>query len=143
MPIVVGVSGTQCGIVPVFRGVTQERKTKRINRRCCVPKSLPPLVALAATIAHELNNPLAAISNLHYLIETSDDLNRAHEYAKIAWPKIVEARLEKARTLVFRQLLPPTRSRLRHKKAPEPRSRKRGLRGRYAPPSCQWGHTVS
>jgi signal transduction histidine kinase len=39
---------------------------------------------MAATIAHEINNPLAAITNLLYLISTAEDLNAVKKYNAIA-----------------------------------------------------------
>ncbi|HYX54483.1 MAG TPA: histidine kinase dimerization/phospho-acceptor domain-containing protein, partial [Candidatus Limnocylindrales bacterium] len=39
---------------------------------------------LAASIAHEINNPLAAITNLLYLISTAQDLEAAKKYNSIA-----------------------------------------------------------
>jgi signal transduction histidine kinase len=39
---------------------------------------------LAATIAHEINNPLAAITNLLYLISTAQDLDAVKKYNAIA-----------------------------------------------------------
>ena len=39
---------------------------------------------LAASIAHEINNPLAAITNLLYLASTSKSLDEAKKYATIA-----------------------------------------------------------
>ncbi len=40
---------------------------------------------LAASIAHEINNPLAAVTNLMYLLENLTDLNpSAREYARLA-----------------------------------------------------------
>jgi signal transduction histidine kinase len=39
---------------------------------------------LAATIAHEINNPLAAITNLLYLISTAKDLEAVRKYNSIA-----------------------------------------------------------
>lgn len=39
---------------------------------------------LAASIAHEINNPLAAITNLLYLISTADDLDAVRKYNAIA-----------------------------------------------------------
>lgn len=39
---------------------------------------------MAATIAHEINNPLAAITNLLYLISTAEDLAAVRKYNRIA-----------------------------------------------------------
>ena len=39
---------------------------------------------LAATIAHEINNPLASITNLLYLISTAKDLDSVKKYTSIA-----------------------------------------------------------
>ena len=39
---------------------------------------------LAATMAHEVNNPLEALSNLIYLIENSTSINDAHSFGRMA-----------------------------------------------------------
>jgi signal transduction histidine kinase len=39
---------------------------------------------LAASIAHEINNPLAAITNLLYLVSTAEDLATVRKYTSIA-----------------------------------------------------------
>lgn len=43
---------------------------------------------LAASIAHEINNPLAAVTNLLYLINTAKNLEDAHKYANMAQDEV-------------------------------------------------------
>jgi len=43
---------------------------------------------LAASIAHEINNPLAAITNLLYLVNTSKGLEEAHRYGAMAQEEV-------------------------------------------------------
>lgn len=43
---------------------------------------------MAASIAHEINNPLAAITNLLYLVNTSKGLEEAHSYGAMAQEEV-------------------------------------------------------
>jgi PAS domain S-box-containing protein len=52
------------GVVLVFRDATKERKTQEAMRQT---EKLASAARLAASVAHELNNPLAAVTNLIYL----------------------------------------------------------------------------
>lgn len=52
------------GVVLVFRDVTHERKSQELLRRT---EKLSAAARLSATVAHEINNPLEAVSNLIYL----------------------------------------------------------------------------
>ena len=47
-------------------------------------KSWPPPDRLAQTIAHEINNPLEALTNLIYLSTHSDDLHQIQEFLQQA-----------------------------------------------------------
>lgn len=78
------------GVVLVFRDATQERKSQDLLRRA---EKLAAAARLSATVAHEINNPLEAVSNLIYLAkvvpgipaEQKEQLTMAeHELARVA-----------------------------------------------------------
>jgi PAS domain S-box-containing protein len=52
------------GVVLVFRDATHERKSQEVLRKT---EKLAAAARLAATVAHEINNPLEAVGNLLYL----------------------------------------------------------------------------
>jgi len=56
--------GRLVGVVLVFRDATAERKAQELLRKT---EKLAAAARLAATVAHEINNPLEAVSNLIYL----------------------------------------------------------------------------
>ena len=74
--------GRVCGVVLVFRDVTREREAQAALRRA---DRLMVAGRLAASVAHEINNPLEAVFNLVYLA-TNDP----------ATPKEVREQLGKA-----------------------------------------------
>jgi PAS domain S-box-containing protein len=57
-------AGRVCGVVLVFRDVTRERESQAALRRA---DRLMVAGRLAASVAHEINNPLEAVFNLIYL----------------------------------------------------------------------------
>jgi PAS domain S-box-containing protein len=59
------------GVVLVFRDATFERKAQEVLRRT---EKLAAAARLAATVAHEINNPLEAIGNLIYITKRMDGL---------------------------------------------------------------------
>jgi len=56
--------GRLVGVVLVFRDATSDRKSQEILRKT---EKIAAAARLAATVAHEINNPLEAVSNLVFL----------------------------------------------------------------------------
>lgn len=69
------------GVVLVFRDVTQRRRMQESARKS---EKLAAAGRLAATIAHEINNPLEAVTNLLYLARTSESPGLAQNYLAAA-----------------------------------------------------------
>lgn len=63
--------GRIVGVVLVFRDASKERKSQEILRKT---EKLAAAARLSATFAHEINNPLAAVVNLVYLVKGMPDL---------------------------------------------------------------------
>ena len=60
------------GAVVTFRDITESRLAETALRRS---EKLAAVGQLASSIAHEINNPLEAVTNLLYLMRTADDLD--------------------------------------------------------------------
>lgn len=69
------------GVVLVFRDVTQQRLAEESARKS---EKLAAAGRLAATIAHEINNPLEAVTNLLFLARTADSFEAAKLYLSSA-----------------------------------------------------------
>jgi PAS domain S-box-containing protein len=63
--------GKVVGVVMVFRDATTERKSQEVLRKT---EKLAAAARLAATVAHEINNPLEAIGNLIYISKGTEGL---------------------------------------------------------------------
>ncbi len=86
------------GVVLVFRDVTQARLAQTALLRS---EKLATVGRLAATIAHEINNPLEAISNLLYLVQSAPSLETARQYAASAEGELARAAHVAQQTLSF------------------------------------------
>jgi PAS domain S-box-containing protein len=62
------------GVVLVFRDVTAERKAQEVMRKT---EKLAAAARLSATVAHEINNPLAAVVNLIFIAKNMPDTSPA------------------------------------------------------------------
>ncbi len=75
-------AGQVSGAVIVLRDVTEQRQSERTLQSA---EKLASIGRIAASVAHEIHNPLDALGNLLYLIEHSDSLNEANKtYVRLA-----------------------------------------------------------
>ena len=91
----------------------RDRLAEREQAQEALRKSEKLAVAgkLAASIAHEINNPLAAVTNLAYLIATSSSLEEAKRYATLAENELARVTEITTQTLRFyRQQTRPVRT---------------------------------
>jgi PAS domain S-box-containing protein len=79
-PIMSG-TGEMIGVVLVFRDVTEER---RMRAALVASEKLAVAGRLAASIAHEIHNPLDSVANLHYLLEQEANPLKRAEYLRLA-----------------------------------------------------------
>ncbi len=63
--------GQLVGVVLVFRDASSQRQSQELMRKT---EKLAAAARLAATVAHEINNPLEAVCNLVYLVKTRTGL---------------------------------------------------------------------
>jgi PAS domain S-box-containing protein len=91
-------NGQRTGAFAMLSDVTLLRKTEEALR--CNEK-LITAGRLAATISHEVNNPLEAVVNLLYLMKSEGMSAQAHEYLDLAEKEILRVSAITRRTLGF------------------------------------------
>ena len=69
------------GITVFFRDITANKQAATALLRS---EKLAVVGRLAASIAHEINNPLESVTNLLYLVRGSDDVAEIHRYIDTA-----------------------------------------------------------
>ncbi len=74
-------AGDRIGTVVVFRDITRERKTQEA---LIANEKLAVAGRLAATIAHEIHNPLDSVSNLLYLMRNGADEAESKQFMEMA-----------------------------------------------------------
>jgi two-component system, chemotaxis family, CheB/CheR fusion protein len=72
----------------ILLSLTDMTKRKKIEAALIQAEKLAIASRLAATIAHEINNPLEAITNLLYLASTGDDATASKSYAAQALEEV-------------------------------------------------------
>jgi signal transduction histidine kinase len=90
---------TDEGIAVFFRDVTQRRKSDHALRQS---EKLAAAGRLAASISHEINNPLESVTNLLYLIELEENLSpHVREYLRTAQAELTRVSHIATQTLRF------------------------------------------
>ena len=79
-PIMSG-AGKMIGVVLVFRDVTEERQ---VQAALVASEKLAVAGRLAASIAHEIHNPLDSVANLHFLLAQENDPVKREEFLRLA-----------------------------------------------------------
>lgn len=74
--------GEITGAINCFYDISERKRTEEVLRRS---EKLAALGRLAATMAHEINNPLEAVTNLLYLIEKDGSMSaKSRQHLKLA-----------------------------------------------------------
>jgi PAS domain S-box-containing protein len=91
-------SGRIVGAAKIARDITQQRKTEQALH---TTERLASVGRLAATVAHEINNPLEAVVNLVYLARHSDSWGEVRQYLAAADEELVRISHLTKQTLGF------------------------------------------
>jgi PAS domain S-box-containing protein len=98
-------AGQLTGVVMVFRDVTMERRTRAT---LVANEKLAVAGRLAATIAHEIHNPLDSVGNLLYLLQNDPDDAEAKHFLKIAQSELARVtQISRAMLSLYRESKAP------------------------------------
>jgi PAS domain S-box-containing protein len=89
------------GVVRVMGVLADITHRKQAEESMLRAEKLAVAGKLAASVAHEINNPLAAVANLLYLITLSDTTEAAHARARDALDELMRISLITQQTLKF------------------------------------------
>lgn len=98
-------AGQLTGIVMVFRDVTLERRTRAA---LLASEKLAVAGRLAATIAHEIHNPLDSVANLLYLLQQDPNDSEASHFLEIAQSELARVtQISRAMLSLYRESKAP------------------------------------
>ena len=98
-------AGEITGIVMVFRDVTMERRTRAA---LLANEKLAVAGRLAATIAHEIHNPLDSVANLLYLLQHDPQDSEAKHFLEIAQSELARVtQISRAMLSLYRESKAP------------------------------------
>jgi len=98
-------AGDLTGVVMVFRDITMERRTRAA---LLANEKLAVAGRLAATIAHEIHNPLDSVANLLYLLQNDPDDGEAKHFLDIAQSELARVtQLSRAMLSLYRESKAP------------------------------------
>ncbi len=92
--------GKTTGVVLVFHDVLEKRKAEQALRRS---ERLATTGRLAATLAHEIHNPLDTVGNLLYLMEHSVDTEAVRQYIELAAQEVARVTQMTRHMLAFQR----------------------------------------
>lgn len=95
---VYGPDGVLQGISAASQEITQQKK---VEKALIQAEKLAAVGRLAASIAHEINNPLEAVTNLLYLARVSDDVKEVRDFLQTADVELRRVSAITAQTLRF------------------------------------------
>ncbi|WP_263385952.1 ATP-binding protein [Granulicella arctica] len=95
---VVGPAGRPERMFAIMEDITDRKQAEAALRQ---NEKLAAVGRLAASIAHEINNPLESVTNLLYLLRGSQDLKEVQEYADMAERELRRVALITNQTLRF------------------------------------------
>lgn len=93
-----GTDDELTGTVLVFRNVTEQKNAAEALRRA---EKVSVAARLASSIAHEINNPLEALTNLLYLAASSKTIEETREFVEVGQEQLQRASAIVAQTLEF------------------------------------------